>query len=60
MRRDNTGNIDLFWIKCVDFLSLDCLGQWSVYDLFSAADLIFFSLRVNWDWVLDTWKCRLS
>ena len=58
---NNTGNIDLFWIECVDFLSLDCLGgRWSVYNLLSAADSIIFPLRIDWDWVLDTWKRRLS
>ena len=61
MHRDNTGNVDLFWVECVDFLSLDYLGRrWSMHDLFSAADSIFFPLGVHWDWVLDTWKRRLS
>ena len=51
----------MFWIKCIDFLSLDCLGRWwSVYNLLSAADSIFFPLRVNWGWVLDTREHRLS
>ena len=61
MRRDNTGNIDLFWVKSIDFLSLDYLGRRrSMHDLFSTVDSIFFPLGVNWDWVLDTWKRRLS
>ena len=51
----------MFWVKRIDFLSLDHLGRrWSMYNLLSTADSIFFPVRVNWNWVLDTREHRLS